>query len=150
MEQARIGQAVGMTLACRLCEAAMFGVLLLRLWDLRSHCAVVSKWPVLTARQHALRGRLCFNVQRVPSVPLSDVAFELAASMFGVRIEDVGAALGTPRVIKAALAAAGFADIKACSWKRPSLIMHHGNHLYTSSVVHNAALYPATLNNGLE
>ena len=43
MEQARIGQAVGMTLACRLCEAAMFGVLLLRLWDLRSHCAVVSK-----------------------------------------------------------------------------------------------------------
>ena len=70
---------------------------------------------MLRALQHSLCVWLCCNVPRVPRVPLSDVAFELAASMFGVRIEDVGAALGTPRVIKAALAAAGFADVKARS-----------------------------------
>ena len=62
-----------------------------------------------------LRGRLCFNVLRAPSLPLSEVAFKLAAKKFGVQLEDPGEALGSPAAIKAALKAAGFNTVKVQS-----------------------------------
>ena len=50
---------------------------------------------------------------RAPSLPLSEIAFELAAAKFGVQLADVGAALGSPSAIKDALKAAGFKKFKA-------------------------------------
>ena len=55
---------------------------------------------------------------RAPSLPLSEIAFELAAAKFGVQLADVGAALGSPSAIKDALKAAGFKTIKARTWWR--------------------------------
>ena len=50
---------------------------------------------------------------RAPSLPLSEIAFELAAAKFGVQLANVGAALGSPSAIKYALKAAGFKKMKA-------------------------------------
>ena len=49
---------------------------------------------------------------QVPMVPLTDIIRRLAGEMFGLKVADAGAVLGTPEDIVALCTAAGFKGIQ--------------------------------------